>query len=74
MKFPEVLDTVTDELAIHKLCDLIYDIAVKVSEGYTKYRIIDDPNRDTRILLCEAVRALLHQTFYLVGIKPLDKI
>ena len=59
LKFPEVLETVVDELNIHKLCDLIYDVAVKISEGYTKYRILDDPNRNTRLLLCEAARELL---------------
>eukprot|EP01015_Nassula_variabilis_P008804 TRINITY_DN1696_c0_g1_i3.p2 TRINITY_DN1696_c0_g1~~TRINITY_DN1696_c0_g1_i3.p2 ORF type:complete len:124 (+),score=17.12 TRINITY_DN1696_c0_g1_i3:67-438(+) len=74
LKFPEVLDIVTDELAIHKLCDLIYDVAVKVAEGYSKYRILNDPNTNTRILLILAARDLLEKAFYLVGIKPLEKI
>ena len=74
LRFPEVLEVVTDELNIHKLCDFIYDVAVKISEGYTKYRIVDDPNKESRVLLCEAVRRMLSTAFYLVGIKPLEKI
>jgi len=74
LKFPEVLEAVTDELAINKLCEFIYDVATKISEGYNKYRILDDPNRDSRILLCEAARRMLHQAFYMVGITPLEKI
>jgi arginyl-tRNA synthetase len=74
LRFPEVIQTVTDELNIHKLCDFIYDIAIKIAEGYNKYRIIDDPNKDTRILLCEAIRRMLSTAFYMVGINPLEKI
>jgi len=74
LRFPEVIDTVTEELNIHKLCDFIYDVADKISQGYSKYRIVDDPNKETRVLLCEAVRRMLGTAFYLVGIKPLEKI
>lgn len=74
LRFPEVIDTVTEELNIHKLCDFIYEISVKVAEGYSKYRIVDDPNKETRILLCEAVKRILDTAFYMVGIRPLEKI
>ena len=74
LKFPETLEAVTDDLAINKLCDLLYNLSVKVAEGYPKYRILDDPNTDTRILLVEAVRKLMFQIFFLLGIKPIEKI
>lgn len=74
LRFPEVMDTVVSELAIHKLCDFIYDVAVKIAEGYNKYRILDDPNKETRVLLLEGVRRILQLSFWMVGIKPLDKI
>jgi len=69
-RFPEVIDTVTDELNIHKLCDFIYDVSVKVAEGYSKYRIGDDPNRETRVLLCEAVRRIFDTAFCMVETSP----
>lgn len=74
LRFPEVLNTVNDELNIHKLCDYIYDIAVKISEGYKKYRIIDSEDKVTRVLLCEAVRRVLLQSFRLLSIEPLERI
>jgi len=74
LRFPEVIDTVVDELAIHKLCDYIYDISVKIAEGYKKYRINDDPNKETRVLLFEAIRRVMQKAFWMVGIKPLEKI
>ena len=74
LKFPETLEAATEELAINRICDFIYDVSVKIAEGYNKYRILDDPNTDSRILLCEGIRRLLFQAFYLVGISPLNKI
>jgi arginyl-tRNA synthetase len=74
LRFPEVIDTVTEELNIHKLCDFIYEVSTKVAEGYSKYRINDDPNKETRILLCVAVKRIMDTAFNLVGIKPLEKI
>ena len=73
-KFPETIDQVIEELEIHKLCDFIYNLAVKIAEGYSKYRILDDPNRDTRILLCEVMRRVMKNCFYLVGIEPIERI
>jgi arginyl-tRNA synthetase len=73
-KFPETIDQVIDELEIHKLCDFIYNLAVKIAEGYAKYRILDDPNKDTRILLCEVMRRVMKTCFYLVGIEPIERI
>jgi len=74
LKFPETLETASEELAINRICDFIYDLAGKISEGYKLYRIIDDPNKDSRILLCEAIRQVFLTAFNLVGIVPLDRI
>ncbi len=74
VKLPETIDLIIDELDIHKLCDLIYNLAVKVSEGYSKYRILDDPNKNTRVLLIEAIRMVLEKTLFLIGIETIEKI
>lgn len=52
IKFYEVINEAVDELALNKLTDFIYDIAVKVQENYKKYRIIGDENMESRIILC----------------------
>ena len=74
IKFYEIINQAVDELALNKLTDFIYDIAVKVQENYKKYRIIGDENMQTRIILCEAIRKVLEKAFYMVGIIPIEKI
>mmetsp|Transcript_23317 Transcript_23317/g.20217 ORF Transcript_23317/g.20217 Transcript_23317/m.20217 type:complete len:132 (-) Transcript_23317:90-485(-) len=74
LRFPEVIKTVTEELNLHKLCDYVYDVAMKISEGYKKYRIADSEDKETRVLLCEIARRFLGLSFHLLGIKPLEKI
>ena len=74
VKLPETIDLIIDELEVHKLCDLIYSLAVKVAEGYSKYRILDDPNKNSRILLIEAIRMVFEKALFLIGIEPIEKI
>lgn len=42
VKFFDVVTEASDELAINKVTDFIYDIAVKVQENYKKYKIVGD--------------------------------
>jgi len=71
LRMPEVLEMAVEELALHKITDLVYEIAVKVAEGYTKYKILGNL---TRVLLCEAVRRIMKQLFYILNIDPLEKL
>lgn len=74
LRFPEVIETVVNELAIHKLCDFLYDLATKIGEGYNKYRIVDDPNKISRSLLILALKEVMKTGFWMLGISPLEKI
>lgn len=74
IKFSDVLEQVTEDLAINRLTDYTYDLACKVAEGYRKYHITNSEDKPTRILLIEATRQVLEKAFFLVGIKPLEKI
>jgi arginyl-tRNA synthetase len=74
LRFPETIEMAVEELALHKITDFLYDIAVKVAAGYNKFKIVGDENQTTRILLCEAIRRIMAQSFYLIGIEPLEKI
>ena len=40
IKFFDVLNESSEELALNKITDFIYEIAMKVQENYKKYRII----------------------------------
>jgi len=59
---------------MHKLCDYVYSLTVKVSEGYSKYRILDDKDTNTRLMLCLAVKRVLEKAFFLLGLTPVQKI
>jgi arginyl-tRNA synthetase len=72
LKYSDIVQDVTDDLKINNLTEYIYEIATKISEGYKKYKVIDEEHKSTRILLCEATRRLLKHAFYLVGIVPVD--
>lgn len=74
IKFFDVVNDSAEEMAINKITDYIYDIAVKVQENYKKYRIVGDEHMESRIILCECIRKTLLKAFYMVGIEPVDKI
>lgn len=74
IKFYDVLNDAVEELALNKVTDYIYDICVKVQENYKKYRIVGDPNMESRVILCEAIRQVLEKAFFMVGIVPIEKI
>ena len=51
VKFFDVIYESSEEMAINKITDFIYDIAMKVQENYKKYRIMGDENMESRIIL-----------------------
>lgn len=74
VKFAEYVDTASEDLELHKLCDYVYLLTVKVAEGYSKYRILEQKETNTRILLCLVVKRILDVTFHLLGMRPVSKI
>ncbi|CAD8070514.1 unnamed protein product [Paramecium sonneborni] len=74
LRFVDVLQSVTDQLTINWLCDYIYIICVKIGEAYNQYHILNNEHTQTRLLLCEVIRIILQQSFYLIGIEPIEKI
>lgn len=73
-RFPDVLDMAVDELAVHRLCDLLYEVSVKYSEFYNNCRVIGAEEQSSRLLLCVSTKAMMKQLFSLLGITPLEKI
>lgn len=47
---------------------------MQLAAGYKKYRIIDDPNFESRIMLIYVVKLTFHKIFSLLGIDPVEKI
>jgi arginyl-tRNA synthetase len=42
-RFPDIVDTVVAELALNKLTDLLYDLAVRFSEFYNACKVLGTP-------------------------------
>lgn len=73
-RFPDVIETVIDELALHKLCDLIYEISVKFSEFYNHCKVIGSEQQDSRIQLCVSTKLTMKKIFELLGVKPQERL
>jgi arginyl-tRNA synthetase len=62
------------DLQINRVCDLVYEIAVKISEFYGESKVVGSDEEASRILLLEATRKVMKKTFDLLGMKTIDKI
>jgi arginyl-tRNA synthetase len=63
-----------NELQLNRLCDLLYEIATKISEFYSQSKVVDSEHEESRILLLEATRKVMEVTFHLLGMKTIEKI
>jgi len=81
LKFPEVIDKVANELYLHSLCEIMYDIASVFTEFYDSCYCIERDqagnviqiNMD-RLVLCETTALLLKKGFDILGIQPVSKM
>uniref|UniRef100_A0A673V3F2 Arginine--tRNA ligase, cytoplasmic n=1 Tax=Suricata suricatta TaxID=37032 RepID=A0A673V3F2_SURSU len=82
LRFPETLQKILDDLLLHTLCDYIYELATTFTESYDS-RYCVEKDRQTghvlqvhmwRVLLCEAVAAVMAKAFDIPGIKPAQRM
>lgn len=62
------------DLQINRVCDLVYEIAVKISEFYSQSKVVGSDEEASRVLLLEATRKVMKKSFDLLGMKTIDKI
>ena len=74
LRLPEQLELALSTLQLNCICDLLYEIAVKIGEFYNESKVIDSPEEKSRILLLEATRKVMAKTFDLLGMKTIEKI
>ena len=74
LRLPEQLELTVNELQLNRLCDLLYEIATKISEFYSQSKVVDSEHEESRILLLEATRKVMEVTFHLLGMKTIEKI
>ncbi|XP_073913845.1 arginine--tRNA ligase, cytoplasmic isoform X2 [Castor canadensis] len=82
LRFPEILQKILDDLFLHTLCDYIYELATTFTEFYDSCYCVEK-DRQTgkvlkvnmwRLLLCEAVAAVMAKGFDILGIKPVHRM
>ena len=82
MRFPEVLQKILDDLLLHTLCDYIYDLATTFTEIYDSCYYVEKDRQSGevlkvnmwRMLLYEAVAAVMAKGFDILGIKPVQRM
>ena len=74
MRLPEQLDLACSELMVNRVCELIYDIAVKIGQYYSAVQVRGTPEEASRILLLDAVRKVMAICFELLGMRTIEKI
>lgn len=81
LKFPDVIGKITKDLCLHHLCEFVYDVSTTFTEFYDSCYCIEKNKAGEilkinagRVLLAEATAHILDKCFYILGLKPVQKI
>lgn len=82
LRFPDVLRRILSDLCIHTLCDYLYELSTIFTEFYDSCYCMEKDKQTGkiksinmgRLLLCEATAKVMAKGFYILGIKPVEKM
>jgi arginyl-tRNA synthetase len=74
LQFGDVVHAVLKYLMPNKICEYLRDLAAKFTEFVTQCKVLDSPEQNSRLLLCDATGVVMRQLFHFLGISPLYKI
>lgn len=74
LRFQEALDLVAEDLLPNRLTDYLYLLAEKFNAFFRDCRVVDSPEQDQRLLLCEATARVLKQGLKLLGVETVDRM
>mmetsp|Transcript_42975 Transcript_42975/g.108042 ORF Transcript_42975/g.108042 Transcript_42975/m.108042 type:complete len:586 (-) Transcript_42975:86-1843(-) len=74
LQFPDVIEAILEDLHLHRLCEYLWELCGVFTTFYTKNKVIGSPEMKSRLVLCEATRAVLAKAFDLLGFEPLERI
>jgi arginyl-tRNA synthetase len=78
LQFGDVLTSILVDLLPNRLCDMLKEISVKFTDFVTQCHVLHpvegDAKAKSRLVLCEATRRTMEKCFFLLGIKPLERI
>uniref|UniRef100_K3WR21 arginine--tRNA ligase n=1 Tax=Globisporangium ultimum (strain ATCC 200006 / CBS 805.95 / DAOM BR144) TaxID=431595 RepID=K3WR21_GLOUD len=58
----------------HYLCDYLFRVVSHFHSFYEKCRVLNDPQQETRLLLCAATDAILRRGLQLVGVEAVKRM
>lgn len=81
LKFPDIINKITNDLCLHHLCEYVYEVSTTFTEFYDNCYCIEKDKTGKvvkinagRILLAEATAMVLKKYFDILGLKPVEKI
>jgi arginyl-tRNA synthetase len=74
LQFGDVVTSTLDLLLPNRLCEYLYQLAVKFTDFVTKCHVLNAPETNSRLLLCVATKRLMSTCFDLLGIGTLERI
>lgn len=81
LRFPDVIQKITKDLCLHHLCEFVYELCTTFTEFYDVCYCIEKNKageivkiNSNRVLLSECTAKLLDKCFYILGLKPIQKI
>mmetsp|Transcript_23182 Transcript_23182/g.42675 ORF Transcript_23182/g.42675 Transcript_23182/m.42675 type:complete len:585 (+) Transcript_23182:75-1829(+) len=72
--FPDVIGDILAKLELHRLTDYLWELCKTFTEFHAKCKVWNAEEQESRLLLCEATRKILHKSFFLLGFQPLERI
>ncbi|MBN2479381.1 MAG: arginine--tRNA ligase [Parachlamydiales bacterium] len=73
-RFAETLHLMSRDLLPNRLTDYLYDLATKFNVFFRDCRVEGTINQNQRLLLCHLTEKVFKAGFYILGLKPLEKM
>ncbi len=73
-QFVMTLEQMTKDLAPHRLTEYLYNLAERFNAFFRDCRVEGDAAQNSRLLLCEVAAKVMRQGFYILGLKPLERM
>jgi arginyl-tRNA synthetase len=82
LRFPEIIDRVSNGINFHRLCDYLYSVSTVFSTFFRNCRCIEyNEDKETissinysRILMCAIFKKVMKESFDILNIEPLEKL
>jgi len=74
LQFPDVIEAILQDLHLHRLCEYLWELCGTLTTFYNQCKVLGGAEESSRLVICEATRAVLAKSFFLLGFEPLERI